>query len=185
MGVSLGGILGLYLASRYPDRVKSVFVSGCGRDLRGSWSARYIGAFMAIGFPTLVLSVCWLPRGVFEWLYGYLGLVVPEGLQEDQRAAAGYGIGFTLARAFLSGEFGAELLGKVGAKTLLVAAERDDDVEGTRWMGGELRKGNSGSRAVKVQGMRHVWCLQDGELFARGVEAWLGEGRVLEEFEVL
>jgi hypothetical protein len=33
--------------------------------------------------------------------------------------------------------------------------------------------------------MRHVWCLQDWELFARGAEAWLNEGRVLEEFEIL
>jgi pimeloyl-ACP methyl ester carboxylesterase len=186
VGVSLGGVVGLYLAAKYPDRVRSVFVTGCGRDLRSSLSAGYFGAFVfAVALPTLVLSVVWLPRWLYEWVYGRLGLVVPKGLQEDQRAAAGYGLGFALARALFSGEFGAEMLGRVRARSLLGAAGKDDDVEGTRWMGGELKKGNGASTAVKVPGMRHVWCLQDGELFARGVEAWVGEGKVLEEFEIL
>ena len=186
VGVSVGGVLGLYLASKYPERVNSLFVSGCGRDLRSWLNSGYVAAFVfAVAFPSLVLGVVWLPRWAYEWLYSYLGLTVPEGLQEDQRAAAGYGIGFGLARAVLGGELGAELLGKVRARTLSVAAEKDDDLEGTRWMGGELMKGNGGSRAVKVAGMRHVWCLQDGELFASGVDAWVGEGRVIDEFEAL
>jgi pimeloyl-ACP methyl ester carboxylesterase len=166
--------------------VRNVFASGCGRDLTSRFSTGYAAAFVfAIAFPSLVLGVVWLPRGVYETLYSYLGLQVPEGLQDDQRAAAGYGVGIALARALLGGELGAELLGRVSAPVLLVAAGRDDDVPGTRWMGGELRVGNAGSRAAKVEGMRHVWCLQDGELFAKGVGAWLAEGRVVEEFEVL
>lgn len=139
----------------------------------------------AIAYPMVFLSVAWLPPAVFRWLYEYLGLAVPEGLQEDQRAAAGYGLGFTLARGVLNGEYPPELLESIKARTLLVAAVLDDDVEGTRSMGLELRKGNGESRAVKVKGKRHVWNSLDGELFAKTVEAWLMEGHILEEFEVL
>jgi len=186
IGVSLGGFLGLYLAAQYPDVVRGVFVSGCGRDLTRRSSRGYFAAFVfAIGLPTLFLGLVWLPRVVYEALYRCLGMAVPEGLQADQRAGGGYGVGFALARASLSGRIGEELLGKVRARTLLVAAARDDDVPGTKWMGGKLRTGNGASRAAKVEGMRHVWCLQDWELFARGADAWLKEGRVLEEFEIL
>jgi pimeloyl-ACP methyl ester carboxylesterase len=186
VGVSMGSFLGLCLAATYPDRVRSVFASGCGRDLRSPLRTGYIGAFVfAIAFPTLLLGIVWLPRPVYAWLHGHMGLKVPEGLQDDQRAAAGYGIGFALGRALLSGPSGGELLERVAARTLLLAAGLDDDVEGTRWMGEELRRANAATRAVKVGGMRHFWNLQDEELFARGVEAWVGEGKVLEEFEVL
>jgi pimeloyl-ACP methyl ester carboxylesterase len=186
VGISLGGFLGLLVASKYPDLVKSVFVTGCGRDWRGSRLSDYVAAFMfAIAYPTTFLSVAWQTPVAFKWLYEYLGLTVPDGLQEDQRAAAGYGMGFTLAKGILNGDFPPEWLERVKARTLLVAAGLDDDVEGTRRMGLELRKRNGESRAAKVEGKRHIWNLQDGELFARGVEAWLMDGRVLEEFDIL
>jgi hypothetical protein len=41
------------------------------------------------------------------------------------------------------------------------------------------------SRAVMVKGVRHVRCLQDGELFEKMVFAWLEEVKDLEELEVL
>jgi hypothetical protein len=52
-------------------------------------------------------------------------------------------------------------------------------------MGVGLRKGNSGSRAVKVEGMKHIWCLQDPGLFAKCVEAWLEDEEVADELEGL
>jgi pimeloyl-ACP methyl ester carboxylesterase len=151
IGVSLGGFLGLYLAAQYPDVMRSVFVSGCGRDLTRRSSSGYFAAFVfAIEFPTLLLGLVWLPRVVYEALYRYLEMMVPEGLQADQRAAAGYGVGFAMVRTSLSGRTGEELLGKVRAWTLLVAARRDDDVPGTGWMGGELRSEGGGNAARLV-----------------------------------
>lgn len=140
---------------------------------------------MAIFFPTVTIAIAWLPPSLFRWLYNYLGLAVPEGLQGDQRAATGYRLGGTLAWSVLHNEFSVRLLEKVRARTLVVAAELDDDVEGTRAMALRLRQGNIGSRAVKLAGKRHIWSLQDGELFARSVEAWLMKGEVLGEFQLL
>lgn len=92
----------------------------------------------------------------FNGLYVYLGLSVPEGWQADHRAAAGYGIGGAVARALLNGELSMGLLEGVSARTLLVAAEWDDDVGGGREMGQRLTKGNGRSRAVKLPGKRHI-----------------------------
>jgi pimeloyl-ACP methyl ester carboxylesterase len=186
IGVSAGGVIALYLASKYPDVVANVFVSGCGRNLSGSLAGNLGTAFlMGVAYPTIVLSIAWLPPSWFNWLYAHFGLSVPEGLQADQRAAAGYGIGGALARALLSGEVSMDLLEGVSARTLLVAAELDDDVEGSREMAQRLKKGNGLSRAVKLPGKRHVWSLQDGELFAKAAEGWLLNEEVIGQFEVL
>lgn len=186
VGVSVGGFIALYLAAKYPDVVASIFVSGCGRNLSGSLAGNLGTAFVVgVAYPTIVLSIAWLPPGLFNWLYTYLGLSVPEGWQADQRAAAGYGIGGALARAVLNGEVSMDLLERVVARTLLVAAELDDDVEGSREMAQRLKKGNGQSKAVKLPGKRHVWNLQDGELFAKAAEKWLLNEDVVGQFDAL
>jgi hypothetical protein len=43
-----------------------------------------------------------------------------------------------------------------------------------------MKEGNGESRAVEVPTMRHPWDLQDPELFARSVVAWI-EGIALPE----
>jgi hypothetical protein len=85
----------------------------------------------------------------------------------------------------LRGDFEPGLLGTVKAKTIMVAAAKDDDIEGARSMGAEIMKANEESRAAKIKGMKHIWSLQDGELFAKSVKAWLEDGKAADEFEVL
>ena len=104
---------------------------------------------------------------------------MPEGLEEDQWAAAGYGIGLGLARALLRGDFELGLLGRVRTKTFVITAAKDDDIEETLSMGAELREANKERRAAKIEWMKHVWSLQDGELFAKSVKVWLKMGRRL------
>jgi hypothetical protein len=58
-------------------------------------------------------------------------------------------------------------------RTLAVAGERQDDVEGTRRLGQVLRGGCDESRAFVVNGAVHAWNLQWPELFAEGIEAWI------------
>jgi hypothetical protein len=57
-------------------------------------------------------------------------------LYEDQRVAAGFGVGSTLAKAFMKGELGRELLARVYAKTLPVVAGKGGGVQGTKVDGG-------------------------------------------------
>jgi hypothetical protein len=132
-----------------------------------------------------MILVAWLPRWAFNHLYSHLGLLVPSGLQDGMCAAAGYGLGLRLAAALLRGEIGLSMLEDVKSRALLVAAGKDDDVEGTRAMGVLLKRGNGDSRSVVVGGMRHVWCLQDPKMFAECAVSWLVKGKVHEMMEGL
>ena len=140
---------------------------------------------LAVLYPTFVLCVSWLPKPLYQWVYRFLGLATPEGLQEDQRSAAGYALGFRLAGALLRNEFAPDLLEKVRARTLVVASAKADDVEGTRNMSAKLRMGNRENRVAKIKDVKHIWSLQYGSLFARCLEAWIVNGKILGELEVL
>jgi pimeloyl-ACP methyl ester carboxylesterase len=192
VGVSLGGLVGLYLAATHPGVVDAVFVTGCGVSIDPtipgawpSWRSVKLAVQMGLLHPTIMILVAWLPRWTLNALYGYLGLLVPSGLQDGLRAAAGYGLGMRLALSVLRGEIGLSMLEGVKSRALLVAAGKDDDVEGTRAMGVLLKRGNADSRSVVVGGMRHVWCLQDPEMFAECAVSWLVHGKVHEMMEGL
>jgi hypothetical protein len=45
-----------------------------------------------------------------------------------------------------------------------------------------LRKGNLQSRGFRVEGKEHAWDLQDPELFAEGIMAWIEERKLPKEF---
>lgn len=73
----------------------------------------------------------------------------------------------------------------VGVRTLAVAGGLQDDVEGTRRMGRELRGGCKESKAVVVRNAVHTWDLQLPGLFAQGVKAWIEGWELPVEFEEL
>jgi hypothetical protein len=83
-------------------------------------------------------------------------LRVPVGLQDDQYAAGSYWLGDRLAWALWRDEIPLDLLVSTRARTLLVVAALDDDVEGAKVMGSELRMTNDESRVVKLDGKRHI-----------------------------
>lgn len=64
----------------------------------------------------------------------------------------------------------------VRARACIVSGVLDDGERDFRMRGKQLRVGNGGSKAFKVEGKRHVWDLQDPDLFVRGIKAWM-EGR--------
>jgi hypothetical protein len=56
----------------------------------------------------------------------------------------------------------------VRARTCIVSGVLDDGEKDFRVSGKQLRVGNGGSRAFKVEGKRHAWDLQDPDLFCEG-----------------
>jgi hypothetical protein len=78
-------------------------------------------------------------------------------------------------------------IGKSGvrARTCFVAGVLDDSEKECRERGVQLRVGNAEHRAFKVEGKRHAWDMQDPELFAAGVKAWIEHQELPEGFIAL
>ncbi len=185
--MSLGGYISIYLAATRPERVDrelGVFVSGCGRPFPPPRSLMC----WATGF--VMFAAAWLvshlPRFVTELVRRRTKLDLSEELWADVKTAASYRLGqelsVVMSEDVKSGKTWKELSGKVEARSLVVAGVLVDSEEECRVRGRELRAGNEESRAFKVEGVRHAWHLQNPDLFARGIKAWMERGKLPDEF---
>ncbi|KAH6681436.1 Alpha/Beta hydrolase protein [Halenospora varia] len=173
VGMSLGGYTTIYLAQRYPEVINDLFISGVSQ----SWPKP--GTWMSSGYGSVLALSSWgttrLPKGAFDWLSSKADLKVNQDLYEDMALRASYELGTTVS-SYL-GEDGEEnwktRCERVKARTCVCTATLGDPIEGGKMRGVELRIGNDQSRAFKVEGMRHAWDLQNPELFAAGIVAWL------------
>jgi hypothetical protein len=95
-----------------------------------------------------------------------LGQVLAEALAEDINTDQNWR--FTSERTF--------------ARTCVVAGVLDDGANEASIRGEQLRKGNSESKAVKLEGKRHAWNLQDPDLFGQGIETWMEHEPLPKEF---
>ena len=106
----------------------------------------------------------------------------PRGLQQDSRAACTMSLCREVIRIIVSDM---EIL-PAPEKTVMVAATKSgllptaDRIKDARMVADIIKRMNSESRAVEVRTMRHSWNLQDPELFARSIMAWI-EGAALPE----
>ncbi|KAH8647076.1 Alpha/Beta hydrolase protein [Tricladium varicosporioides] len=173
VGMSLGGYTAIYLAQRYPEVVNDLFVSGVGQPWPkpGTWMSSVYGSILALSsWGTTRLS-----KRAFDWLSSKADMKVNQQLYEDMALRAGYELGATVS-SYL-GEDEEEnwktRCERVKSRTCVCTAALGDPIEGGKMRGVELRVGNDRSRAFKVEEMRHAWDLQNPELFAAGIVAWL------------
>ena len=175
VGLSMGAHVAIYLASHYPDVVTTVFASGFNRFSPSIWTPV---------LPYMVYIFHHLSNFAPQRLTSYLmdGMFEPPGLQQDSSAACTMSLCREVVGAIVSD---AEIL-PAPARTLMVAATKrgllptNDKIEDARMVADIMKEGNGESRAVEVPTMRHPWDLQDPELFARSVVAWI-EGIALPE----
>ena len=73
----------------------------------------------------------------------------------------------------------------VKARTCVVAGVLDDSEKECRERGKQLRVGNTENRAFKLEMKRHAWSMQDPELFATGINAWMEHNELPEGFIAL
>lgn len=189
VGLSLGGYVAIFLAQKYPNIIgqDGLFVTGCGRPwpAPGSWMTWASGLVLFLS----VWSLTHMSKTSFEWIYEKFGLRVEDELFEDMKATANYRLGQAVAEN-LSENAQTDRNWKVisertSARACVVTGALDDGEKDASIRGEQLRKGNPNSKAVKVEGKRHAWNLQDPELFASGVKAWIEHESLPEEFIVI
>ena len=181
----IGRYSALYLASKYSDLVSSVFATGCDPDhssiVYSSWMAikTYLGA---------VIGLILVPR---SWTFS-----VAKKLDMDFNDKLVANMEKTLSLSYVGSLFwmlnrgwgnGESICKSVNVRTLMIAAGRQDAIEGVRERGEWLRKGDPDSKAVVVNGARHAWICQVGkvDLFPEGVRAWIENVPLPVEYEVL
>jgi pimeloyl-ACP methyl ester carboxylesterase len=180
VGMSLGAYVAIYMAGKTPEIIgeNGMFLSGCGQSWpqHGSWTMWAYGLF-----PFLRNSILsGIPKASCNWIFKKAGLDVNERLYEDMKARSTYQLAQSVMEALTEvGSSAANTEGwkvaceSVQARACVVAGILEDREEECRLRGQQLRIGNSGSKAFKVEGKGHGWNLQDAELFALGIRSWM------------
>jgi len=186
VGDDLGGYIALYLTSKYPDLITSTFATGYERD----YSSGLYSTWMTIKtYCSAVLGMVLIPRSWLLPVMKKLDMDINESVMEDMQKTIGWSYTWNmfwmLCRDWGNGK---SICEAIGARTLIIAAGRQDLVESVRERGVWLRKGGDGNtRAVMVNGARHAWALQAGkvDLMSRGVQAWVDGETLPVDYEVL
>lgn len=179
VGLSLGGFVGLKLAQLYPERVRTLWVTG---------SAPFEGLFKwmaerpAVVWYIMKASLSWLPEGLYWKLGSWKGLMRHDDLYGEMQKNV---VWENVQSAYTSilEEMTWEDVKQIRVRTLTVSGGVDDDTPCTKKMGELLPV--EGSRAVVVKKAVHSWDLQFPELFAQGILAWIDGRELPEEFEAL
>ncbi|KAI9726055.1 MAG: hypothetical protein M1828_002063 [Chrysothrix sp. TS-e1954] len=179
VGCSMGASIALDLASRHPDVIDRLFVTGYSGFGQSSPTTRKLlpyGYWAEQGLESLI------PRSLITWA---MSGELPPSTHGPRKSIA-------TCQAVVSVCSTAVVFGKIKARTLVCAAGKrstflptDDNVDAARgaWRGvkeGEGRHGEAGmSVCVVLPEMRHPWWILKPELFARCVESWIGKGEML------
>ena len=178
VGLSMGGFVARELTIQHPELVSTLFITGATRST--GWKAQ-VTRHLRIQYYAMGIPI-WSPQWLYQRISARMGLLPHEQLQTEQQQNYTFE---TLKRGF--GDIQSTTfedivaLAKTGVRTLTVAGELQDGVEGAREMGRLLRdNGSPESKAVLAKRALHAWDMQLPELFAQSVRAWI-EGKALPE----
>ncbi|MCP2634974.1 alpha/beta hydrolase [Microbacterium sp. HD4P20] len=164
VGLSLGGVLGVVLAARHPDVVRSVFVTGAA--VRGIH-----GLTRAIGLAQLPM---WGSRSYWVGLARAFRLPADS---VDEFVTTGLGIDRESARRMMREVYDGvpahvlDGLRGLGAPLLAIAGEREPRVVRAA-LHDIVGRAPQGTAAIAPR-MHHVWSAEDPELFHRVLRHWL------------
>ncbi|EME84794.1 uncharacterized protein MYCFIDRAFT_152983 [Pseudocercospora fijiensis CIRAD86] len=179
IGHSLGASVAIRLATRYPNLVHLVLVSGVCK-LPRSWSTPYLPR--AVWLNARVEYA--IPRAGTRWLVDGTDLKRPNLSRVDME----------LAREIFADSLSSDADQwpcSWPAKTLIVAATKrgtvpsNDSVEVAKKMAEIGRESNPDTLAIEHPLMRHPWTRQDPALFAELVKAWLEDKPFSADFKTL
>ncbi|KAK6085003.1 hypothetical protein SCUP234_03186 [Seiridium cupressi] len=187
VGISTGGFISQELARRHPDIVLSLFASGCS-PLRDFW-------LKTAQRPRLIqyglLAMLHSPNSFFLKVSGWSPELQNDTLLKEvkRNTTSGLSERGSLDTAAFQQEAVDEIATK-GIRIALIAAGKQDDVEGTKTTvqayRGDTNFGEGlQSRAYVVQTAIHAWNLQKPELFAKGIQAWIEGWPMPPEYELI
>jgi pimeloyl-ACP methyl ester carboxylesterase len=180
--LSLGGYTSFFLASRYPDRVLDLVITGCGnRRQHSPFVAAIIAHFVSI---SMWIALRLLPKSVFLSFLTEKGIPCPDYLYDSVVTAQSRGVVVQMVQS-VAVDITSDDWTSVKARTLLTAGSADDPIELTRETGQLLRVGCKESRAAVLIGRKHAWNATHPDLFAAGVKAWIDRRQLPVEFELL
>lgn len=176
----------IYLTSKYPDIVSSVIATGCER------TQLFIDHLL---FLDDCQDLFWGTNRSLS-RSGIMGFAVTKKLDMEFNDEMVPNMEKTASFCYVASLFrmlhqdwgnGMEVCKNAHVRTLTIAAGRQDIMKGVGERGQWLRKGDAESQAVVVDGARHAWICQVGEvdLFVRGVKAWVENEPLTFEYEVL
>jgi pimeloyl-ACP methyl ester carboxylesterase len=174
VGFSAGGFVSVFLAEKYPTLVRSLFVSGV-YDMSASW-----GRLLRVA-PYVAMVQKLAPATLERCVHDRMGLKLPPGVEEDMTRNNQFQMVRTAYKELEA--FGSA--SSPATRVLAVAGGKQDDVEGTRRLGQMFKKGNDDSRAAVIEGAMHWWSLQQPQLFADGIKAWIESKALPSQFKSL
>jgi pimeloyl-ACP methyl ester carboxylesterase len=180
VGLSLGGYIGLELARRHPELVRTLWCTGCAPP-SGFQKWMFSRSILLSGLITIAGTIA--NERVFWASLGKDVEPIPGFRVEVQR---NQNMG-TLRPVFdeLALITVRDLEQIASIRIAIVAGGKGDNVEDTREAGRVLREGNLECRAFVVRDAIHWWSLEKPELFAQGVRAWIERKEMPKEFEPL
>jgi len=166
IGLSLGGYNALHLAAHQPSIVLSVFASGSSLRV----DINKVPTIVLVGtFSVSMTLIHWMPKTWFLKGCGWQNCNIPDELYETPLVTSRRkGIGSAIMGSLVN-ESGPKVLGKIQARTAIIAGAKQDDLKATREAGKGITA--DGSVVCVVKHVGHAWDLEDPVLFARGVDA--------------
>ena len=167
VGLSLGSSVGIELAARHPDRVRSLFLA----------SAQAAPSPLPQRILARAMLTAWERRGFWTGLAHSYGLAA-----DDAELFVTTGLGIRRATAVSIYEevrhgIPDARLALVQAPTLAVSGERDSRAVSTDSLE-RIGRGIGNSRTAVAPGMHHQWNIEDAGLFNAALRAWLHGARV-------
>lgn len=178
VGLSAGGFVGTQLTIQYPELVSSLWISGA-TPLQGF--SRWLVAHPRILYLIVASLVKWMPNWMYRLMCRWVGMQPHDEVRtEIQGNFNDYSLEMFRtvyeSIADMRLEETTRALGKTGVRTLVVAAELQDDIPTAKEMAKRLRhEGSVESKAAIAQKATHGWDLQFPDLFAKSIRAWIEE----------
>lgn len=160
VGVSLGGAVALQLLRAFPERVSRVMISGTSGKLGRTLGMLTVASSGLVG----PLSREWQAKRTLDELR------VPEAMRafvyDDMVSGTTPQYLKTVARELMALEEPQSI------DVPMLIAVGSEETWAARKSAQRLLRTYPSARGVQIQGLRHLWNLEDPALFAEAVEAW-------------
>ena len=173
LGLSMGGFVGLRLAIRQPQLLKSLLLLNTTADPEPKEN---LGRFKRMNFIARWLGIRWVAGRVMPIMFGQKFLTDPGRVEErrhwHQSLLANHKIGTSRAVAGVYSRLGvADQLDRITVPTLIIAGEQDEATVPAK--SERMQQRIQGSKLVVIKGAGHSSTIEEPQAVNRAVEDFL------------